>query len=162
MDSMDSQALTLFHVAISLVAILAGLVVLYGLLTANRMRGMTLLFLVLTVATSVTGFFFHRAHILPSHIVGVISLVFLCAAIVALYAFRLRGIWRLVYVVGAVASLYLNIFVLIAQAFGKIPFLHALAPKGVEPPFLIAQLVVLLAFIILGFLAVGRFRPRPV
>jgi len=159
---MDSQAFTLFHVAISLIAILCGLVVLYGLLTSNRMRGMTLLFLATTVATSVTGYFFHRSHILPSHIVGAISLAFLCTAIIAFYTFRLRGVWRVTYVVSAVASLYLNIFVLIAQAFGKVPFLHALAPQGTEAPFLIAQAVVLVGFIILGFLAVGRFRPRPV
>jgi hypothetical protein len=159
---MDSQGFTLFHVAISLIAILSGLVVLYGLLTANRMRGMTLLFLLTTVATSVTGYFFHRDHIMPSHIVGAISLLFLCVAIVALYTFRLRGIWRVVYVVGAVASLYLNVFVLIVQAFGKVSFLHVLAPSGSEPPFVIVQVIVLLAFVILGFAAVRRFRPRPV
>jgi hypothetical protein len=159
---MDSQAFTFFHVAISLIAILSGLMVLYGLLTAKRMRGMTLLFLVTTVATSVTGYFFHRDHIMPSHIVGGVSLLFLCAAIVALYTFRLRGVWRVVYVVSAVASLYLNVFVLVAQAFGKIAFLHALAPNGSEPPFIIVQVIVLAAFVILGFAAVRRFRPRPV
>ena len=159
---MDSQAFTFFHVAISLIAILSGLMVLYGLLTAKRMRGMTLLFLVTTVATSVTGYFFHRDHIMPSHIVGGVSLLFLCAAIVALYTFRLRGVWRVVYVVSAVASLYLNVFVLVAQAFGKIAFLHALAPNGSEPPFIIVQVIVLAAFVILGLAAVRRFRPRPV
>jgi hypothetical protein len=159
---MDSQAFTLFHVAISLVGILSGLVVLYGLLTANRMRGTTLLFLATTVATSVTGYFFHRDHIMPSHIVGAVSLLFLCAAIVALYTFRLRGVWRVVYVASAVASLYLNVFVLIVQAFGKVPFLHALAPNGSEPPFIVVQVIVLVAFVVLGFAAVRRFRPRPV
>jgi hypothetical protein len=99
---------------------------------------------------------------MPSHIVGAISLLFLCVAIVALYTFRLRGIWRVVYVVGAVASLYLNVFVLIVQAFGKVSFLHVLAPSGSEPPFVIVQVIVLLAFVILGFAAVRRFRPRPV
>lgn len=159
---MDSQAFTLFHVAISLVGILSGLVVLYGLLTANRMRGTTLLFLATTVATSVTGYFFHRDHIMPSHIVGAVSLLFLCAAIVALYTFRLRGVWRVAYVASAVASLYLNVFVLIVQAFGKVPFLHALAPNGSEPPFIVVQVIVLVAFVVLGFAAVRRFRPRPV
>jgi hypothetical protein len=159
---MDSQAFTLFHVAISLVGIWSGLVVLYGLLTANRMRGTTLLFLATTVATSVTGYFFHRDHIMPSHIVGAVSLLFLCAAIVALYTFRLRGVWRVVYVASAVASLYLNVFVLIVQAFGKVPFLHALAPNGSEPPFIVVQVIVLVAFVVLGFAAVRRFRPRPV
>ena len=159
---MDSQAFTLFHVAISLIAILSGLVVLYGLWTANRMREVTLLFLVTTLATSVTGFFFHRDHLLPSHVVGLISIALLAGAIAALYTFRLRGIWRVVYVDCAVAALYLNVFVLVVQAFQKIPVLHALAPKGSEPPFAIVQVIVLLAFLVLGFLSARRFRPRPV
>jgi hypothetical protein len=112
---MDSQSFTLFHVVISLVAIASGLVVMYGLLTANRMRAMTALFLVTTIATSATGYFFHRDHILPSHVVGAISLVLLAAACVALYGAHLRGRWRPVYVVSAVVALYLNVFVLVPQ-----------------------------------------------
>jgi hypothetical protein len=160
--TMDSQAFTLTHAAISLIAILSGFVVLYGLLSSDRMRNVTLLFLITTVATSVTGFFFHRDHILPSHIVGIISLVLLAAAVAALYTFRLRGIWRVIYVIGAVASLYLNVFVLVVQSFLKVPVLHALAPTGSEPPFVVVQGVVLVAFVALGFMAIGRFRPRPV
>lgn len=156
---MDSQAFTLFHVAISIVAIVAGLIVLYGLLTANRMAAMTLVFLVMTIATSVTGFFFHRDHLLPSHIVGIISLVVLALTTYALYGARLQGFWRPVYVVGAVISLYLNVFVLIVQSFLKVPSLHALAPNGSEPPFALAQGIVLVAFIVLGVLAVKRFHP---
>jgi hypothetical protein len=156
---MDSQALVVFHVAISLIAIGAGLIVLYGLLTANRMAGMTLLFLVTTIATSITGFFFHRDHLLPSHIVGIISLIVLAMTTFALYAQKLRGFWRTVYVIGAVISLYLNVFVLVAQSFLKVPALHALAPQGSEPPFAIAQGIVLVLFAIAGFLAVRRFRP---
>ena len=156
---MDSQALVFSHTAISLIAILAGLIVLYGLLTVNRMPAMTLFFLVTTIATSVTGFFFHREQLLPSHIVGVISLVVLAVTVLALYTYRLRGIWRAVYVIGAVISLYLNVFVLVVQSFLKVPALHQLAPQGNEPPFAIAQGVVLLLFIVLGFLAFKRFRP---
>jgi len=156
---MDSQALVFSHTAISLIAILAGLIVLYGLLTVNRMPAMTLFFLVTTIATSVTGFFFHREQLLPSHIVGVISLVVLAVTVLALYTYRLRGIWRAVYVIGAVISLYLNVFVGVVQSFLKVPALHQLAPQGNEPPFAIAQGVVLLLFIVLGFLAFKRFRP---
>lgn len=156
---MDSQAFTQFHVAISLVGILSGLIVLYGLLKSDRMPRMTLLFLVTTVLTSVTGFFFHRDHIMPSHIVGIISLVFLGVTMLALYAYHLRGFWRAVYVIGAVISLYLNVFVLVVQLFQKVPALHAFAPNGNEPPFAIAQGCVLLVFIVLGVLAVKRFRP---
>ena len=156
---MDSQALVFSHTAISLIAILAGLIVLYGLLTVNRMPAMTLFFLVTTIATSVTGFFFHREQLLPSHIVGVISLVVLAVTVLALYTYRLRGIWRAVYVIGAVISLYLNVFVLVVQSFLKVPALHQLAPQGNEPPFAIAQGIVLLLFIVLGFLAFKRFRP---
>ena len=156
---MDSQALVFSHTAISLIAILAGLIVLYGLLTVNRMPAMTLFFLVTTIATSVTGFFFHREQLLPSHIVGILSLVVLAVTVLALYTYRLRGIWRAVYVVGAVISLYLNVFVLVVQSFLKVPALHQLAPQGNEPPFAIAQGIVLLLFIVLGFLAFKRFRP---
>jgi hypothetical protein len=158
---MDSQAFTLLHVAISLFAILSGLLVLYGLLATNRVSGATLLFLVTTVATSVSGFFFHRAHILPSHIVGIISLILLTMAIVGLYSFRLRGAWRTIYVICAVTSLYLNVFVLVVQLFLKVPALHSLAPKGSEPPFAIAQGIVLVAFITLCVFALRRFRPSP-
>jgi hypothetical protein len=156
---MDSQALTLSHVAISLVAIASGLIVAYGLLTANRMRGMTLLFLVTTIATNVTGFFFHRDQVLPSQIVGGISLIVLALTCAALYVYDLRRSWRAVYAAGAVMCLYLNVFVLVAQLFLKIPALHELAPKGSEPPFAIAQGVVLVLFVVLGILAVRRFRP---
>lgn len=159
---MDSQTFTLFHVVISLIAIVSGLIVLYGLLTANRMAGITLLFLITTIATSVTGFFFHRDHILPSHIVGVISLFVLGLTAFALYSGHLRGFWRPVYVIGAVVSLYLNVFVLVVQSFLKVPALHALAPNGSEPPFVIAQGIVLLAFVVLGFLAVRRFHSSPI
>jgi hypothetical protein len=156
---LDSQAFTLFHVVVSLLGIPSGLLVLYGFLTSNRMRGATLVFLVTTVVTSVTGFFFHRTHILPSHIVGVISLVLLTAAIVGLYFFHLKGAWRAIYVVCAVTSLYLNMFVLVAQLFLKVPALHVLAPKRSEPPFAISQAILLVAFLVLGSLTVRRFHP---
>ena len=155
----DSPAFTQFHVAISLIAIFLGIAVMYGLLTAKKLEGVTLLFLVTTVATSVTGFFFHRDHVLPSHIVGIISLVLLGAAIVALYGFHLRGVWRMVYVIGAVASLYLNVFVLIVQSFLKVPFLHTLAPTQTEPAFLAVQGLALLVFLAIGVLSFVRFRP---
>lgn len=156
---MDSQGLTLFHVAISLIAIVSGLVVAYGLLTVNRMRGVTLMFLVTTIATSVTGFLFHRDQVLPSQIVGGISLVLLAVTCAALYIYDLRGIWRAVYAAGAVTCLYLNVFVFVAQLFLKIPSLHELAPQGSEPPFAITQGIVLVLFAVLGVSAVKRFRP---
>jgi len=156
---LDSQSLVLFHTALSLVGIASGLIVLYGLLTAKRMPGMTGVFLLTTIATSATGYLFQRDHVLPSHIVGALSLVILAITCAALYSFKLRGIWRAVYVVGAVASLYLNVFVLVAQAFLKVPALHTLAPTGAEPPFAIAQGIVLVLFVVLGFRALGRFRP---
>ena len=155
----DSAAFADIHVIISLIGIVAGLVVLYGLLTSQAMPGLTGVFLLFTVLTSVTGFFFPRPHLMPSHIVGIISLVLLAAAIFALYSRHLRGAWRPVYVITAVIALYLNVFVLIVQSFMKVPALHALAPKGSEPPFAITQGAALLVFVVLGFLAVGRFHP---
>jgi len=157
---MDSQIFIMFHVAISAIAIVSGVAVIYGLVTANRISRWTLLFLVTTTATSVTGFFFHRDHLLPSHIVGAVALAVLALTCLALYGFRLRGVWRAVYIVGTVLSLWFNIFVLIAQAFLKVPSLHVLAPLGSEPPFAIAQSIALLVFIILGVRASRRFHPE--
>jgi hypothetical protein len=156
---MDSPALVFIHTAISLIAIAAGFFVLRGLFTSNRMPAMTLLFIVMTFLTDATGYLFPRDHVLPSHIVGVISLVILAITAYALYSAKLRGIWRAIYAAGAVISLYFNVFVLVAQGFLKVPALHELAPTGAEPPFAIAQGIVLVLFIALGVFAVKRFRP---
>lgn len=156
---MTTSTFTLVHVLISLVGIGSGLVVLFGLLTAKRLDGWTALFLVTTVATSVTGFGFPFDHLLPSHKVGIISLVVLALAILARYSFHMAGKWRWIYVVSALIALYLNVFVLIVQAFEKAPALRALAPTQSEPPFLVAQLVVMLVFIVLGVFAVKKFHP---
>ena len=153
------EAFTAIHVIISLVAIAAGLVVLYAMIANRRLDGVTVLFLATTVLTSVTGFFFHSKAIGPPHIVGAISLAILAVSLVALYGRKLVGAWRPVYVITAVLALYLNCFVLVAQAFAKIAVLHALAPRGTEPAFGAAQGVTLLAFLALGFLAVKRYRP---
>ena len=153
------QAYTIFHVVISLVAIIAGLIVLHGWLTARRLDGWTLIFLLFTLATSVTGFFFPFNGFTPAIGTGILSVVVLLAAFAALYAFHLEGSWRWIYLVSAAIALYLNVFVLIIQAFLKIPPLHALAPNGNEPPFAIVQGIVLVLFVIGGFLAVRRYRP---
>ena len=129
------------------------------MLGSKKLDGWTALFLATTVLTSVTGFFFPTDQLLPSHIVGILSLVVLAAALLALYAYRLRGPWRWIYVATAVAALYLNVFVGVVQAFQKLPFLKSLAPTQSEPPFLVAQAVVLLIFVVLGILAVRSFRP---
>ena len=153
------SSLVVLHVAISLVGIATGLVVAGGLLASRPLPGWTAVFLVTTVLTSVTGYFLLADRILPSHIVGAISLVLLAAALVGLYGKRLSGAWRRVYVSTAVAALYLNVFVLVFLAFLKVPALHALAPTQSERPFAIAQGAVLFAFIAIGVLAVRRFHP---
>jgi hypothetical protein len=130
------------------------------MLGAKRLDGWTALFLATTVLTSVTGFFFHSASFGPPHVVGVISLAVLAVAILALYLYRLTGAWRWIYIVGAVVALYLNVFVGVVQAFQKLPALAALAPTQSEPPFLVAQLVVLAAFVLLRITAVKRFHPE--
>lgn len=159
MLGMSLATFTFVHVLISLVGIVSGLVVLFGLLAGKRLDGWTALFLTTTVLTSMTGFGFPFEHLLPSHIVGMISLVVLAIAIAARYAFHLAGAWRSIYTIGATLALYLNVFVLVVQAFLKVPQLHALAPAGTEPAFLVAQLVVLALFLALGTLATKRFRP---
>jgi len=157
---MSTSTFTLVHVLLSLVGILAGFVVLFGMLSRKRVPGWTALFLATTVVTSVTGFFFPRDHILPSHIVGVLSLVVLAVAIFALYSRHLAGAWRWIYVVAAVVAFYLNVFVGVVQSFLKVPMLTALAPTQSEPPFLIAQLVVLALFVAFGIAAVRSFHPQ--
>jgi hypothetical protein len=153
---------TLFHLALSLVGILSGFVVVFGLLTSEKFDGWTAVFLVTTVLTSVTGFLFLFRKILPSHGVGIVSLLVLAVTIPALYLFHLAGPWRRTYVIGFVIALYLNVFVLTAQFFMKIPALKALAPTQPEPTFLVTQLVVMLIFIVLGFLAAKRFSAEAV
>jgi hypothetical protein len=150
-------AFTLFHVALSLVGIFSGFVVLFALFYARQPTGWTATFLVTTAATSVTGFLFPFHKFLPSHAVGIVSLLVLAVTIPALYFFHLAGRWRRTYAVGSVIALYLNVFVLIAQFFMKIPALRALAPTQSEPPFFVTQVVVMLIFVVFGTLAAKRF-----
>jgi hypothetical protein len=154
------DALTFVHVLLSLIGIISGFVVLVGMFDSRRLESWTALFLITTIATSVTGFFFPFTKLLPSHIFGIISLIVLAIALVARYSFRLKDSWRWVYVVTALFALYLNVFVLVVQAFLKVPPLNALAPTGSEPPFLVAQAVVLAFFIYVGTRAAMRFRPE--
>ena len=154
--------LTLLHTLISLVGIVTGAVVMTGLIKNNPMKGMTLVFLVMTIATSVTGFvFFPFVKFLPSHGVGTLSLIILAVALYALYAKHLAGPWRSTYVVTAVAAQYFNVFVLVVQLFLKVPALHEMAPQQSEPPFVITQAVVLVGYIVVGVLGVKRFHPVP-
>jgi hypothetical protein len=147
------------HVALSLIALVAGLVVLYGLLQGRALRGWMELFLVTLILTSVTGFPLPPFGLDPPRMVGILSLVLLAVAVLAIYVFRVSGPWRWIFVVTAMAALYLDAFVGVIQAFAKLPALHELAPTGSEPPFLIAQVIVLVFFVVLGFLAARRFHP---
>ena len=156
---MSLQAFTLLHVVISLIAIVTGFIVVIGMIDGKPLPAWTALFLLTTVLTSVTGFMFPFGGITPGIIVGIISSVLLIFALFALYIRHLTQAWRWIYSVTAVAALYLNVFVSIVQAFQKIPFLQAMAPTGSEPPFLIAQAVALGILVVLGILAVMRFRP---
>ena len=155
------SAMTTFtkvHVVISLIAIFAGFVVAFGLLTRRRLDSWTALFLVMTLLTSVTGFFFPFHGFTPAIVVGVISLVVLAVAILARYGRHLTGGWRWIYVVTVMIALYLNVFVLIVQLFQKVPALKSLAPTQAEPPFQFAQLGALVIFVVLTVFAVIRFR----
>ncbi|MFI5107855.1 MAG: hypothetical protein ACHP78_03305 [Terriglobales bacterium] len=158
---LTTSTFTFVHVLLSLVGIGSGLVVVLGLLSGKRLDGWTALFLATTVATSVTGFLFPLHELLPSHKVGILSLAVLAVVLPARYAFHLAGVWRRIYVVGAVIALYLNVFVAVVQAFLKVPALKQLAPTQKEPPFLAAQLVVLLVFAGLTILAAKRFHTEP-
>ena len=149
---------TFVHVVISLIGIFSGVVAVFGLLNSRKLPVWSAAFLISTALTSITGFLFPFQKFLPSHALGIISLAVLALAFPALYVFHLAGSWRRIYVITAVTALYLNVFVLIAQLFGKVPALKALAPTQKEPPFLVSQLVVLILFISVGTLAAKRFR----
>jgi hypothetical protein len=152
---------TLVHVVLSLVGIFAGCVVAGGLVAGKRLDGWTGVFVVTTVATSVTGFGFPFVTFLPSHAVGIISLVVLAVVIVARYAKHLAGPWRRIYVAGTVVALYLNVFVLLVQLFRRLPALIVAAPKQQEPPFVLTQLLVLALFVWLWRAAAKGFRSEP-
>ncbi len=159
MLGLSLSAFTQLHVIISLVGIVSGLVVLCDMLGGRMRGGWTAVFLVTTILTSVTGFMFPFKAIGPPHVVGAISLALLALSVLGLYVSGLSGSWRWIYVVTAVASLYLNVFVGVVQAFQKLSFLTPLAPTQSEPPFVATQLLVLVAFIVLGIRAVARFHP---
>ncbi|HKQ15806.1 MAG TPA: hypothetical protein VJT80_20375 [Steroidobacteraceae bacterium] len=159
MSFFASSTFTLLHTALSLIGILAGLVALFGLFRNNPLNSWTLLFLVTTIATTLTGFLFPFRGFTPAIGTGIVSSLVLAPTVLARYTFNLAGAWRWIYVVGAVVSLYLNCFVLVVQSFLKVPALHELAPQGTEPAFVLTQGLVLVMFVIAGFLAVRRFHP---
>jgi hypothetical protein len=161
---MSLATFTLLHVAISLIAIVAGIIVMIGMLGAHRMPGLTAVFLLFTILTSATGFLFPVAQLMPSHVIGIISLVLLALACIALYGQKLADPWRRIYVVTAPLSLYLNVFVLVIQTFLKTPALSEIAPGSppTGPVFGAVQGVVLVAFAVLIFAAWRRFKPAAV
>jgi hypothetical protein len=157
--AMSIGAFTLLHVTISLVAIGSGLIVVGGMFASHRLPVTTALFLFTTALTSVTGFLFPIHGFTPALLVGVLACLILAIALFALYKEHLVGAWRWIFVITAVASLYLNIFVLVAQSFVKVSALNTLAPTQSEPPFAITQAVVLAIFILIVLIAVIKFRP---
>jgi hypothetical protein len=159
---LSTSTFTAIHVLLSLIGIGSGLIVLYGLITGRRFDRWTLVFLSTTVLTSVTGFLFPNEHITPGIILGILSMIVLALAIAARYLLSLAGRWRRTYTISAVVALYFNCFVLVVQGFEKAPFLHALAPTQKEPPFAIAQGLLLVAFLVLGTLAAKRFKEQPI
>lgn len=153
------MSLLAVHVVISLIEIPVGLIMLYGILQGENYGLWTALFLLLAVLTSLTGFPLEPFGFDPPRAIGILTLALLAIAVIALYVFALRGVWRLIYVVTAIAALYLDVFVAVFQSFLKITSQHALAPTQSEPPFAIAQGVVLVIFVVLGLFAVRRFHP---
>jgi len=158
---MSLSTFTMVHVIISLIGIVSGLFVLYGLLSSREMPGMTALFLLTTILTSVTGFLFPFDKLLPSHMIGILSLVLLAIACIALYVVKLAGAWRRICMLTALVALYLNVFVLVIQSFLKIGPLHALAPSvpPSEPLFAIVQGIILVLFVVAIIASLRRFRP---
>ena len=161
---MSLATFTMFHVVISLIAIVAGLVVMFGMLGSKSQPGLTAIFLLFTILTSATGFLIPpllSEKLLPSHMIGILSLVLLAIACIALYAMKLSGPWRWIYVLTALLALYFNVFVLVIQSFLKIPALTAVAPGNPPsgPVFAVVQGVVLVFFVLMIIGAWRRFRP---
>jgi uncharacterized membrane protein len=164
---MSIASFTQLHVIISLIAIVSGVVAVARMLGAKLMPLTSTIFLITTVATSVTGFMFDTpvdaprviGSLDPAKVIGLISLILLGLALLALYVYKLAGAWRGTYVVCATIALYLNCFVLVVQSFQKVSFLHALAPTQKEPPFAVAQGVLLILFLGVGIAAFKKFRP---
>jgi len=158
---MSLATYTIVHVLISLIGIGTGLIVLFGMLGGKLLSPWNGIFLVTTVLTSVTGFFFPFTKVTPGIILGILSMIVLAIAIFAVYVFHLNGAWRRTYAITALIALYFNIFVLIAQLFAKVPAIHALAPTGTETPFKVAQTLLLVLFIVLITAAAKKFRNLP-
>lgn len=150
---------TVLHVVISMLAIFSGFMVVGAMFAGANLGAWTAFFLLMTILTSLTGFLFPFRTVTPAIVVGVIASLILLVALWALYKHRLAGRWRVIYVAAALASLYLNVFVFIAQSFQKVSFLNPYAPTGSEPPFLVAQVTTLVAFVLLGVVAAKRFHP---
>lgn len=161
---MSLETFVLVHVIISLVGIVAGLIVMFDMLGSRSQPVLTAIFLLCTILTSATGFLIPpllSEKLLPSHIIGILSLALLAIACIALYVARLAGAWRWIYVLTALISLYLNTFVLVIQSFLKVPALTALAPGNPPsgPVFGVAQGIVLVFFVVMIIGAWRRFRP---
>ena len=157
---MSVETFTFVHVVISLVGIMTGFIVVALMLQSAPIAGWNAFFLVSTILTSVTGYFFPITKgLTPAHVVGAISLVILAVALFALYGKKLAGRWRATYVATAVAALWLNVFVAVVQSFNKFAYLNKFAPTGAEPPFAVTQGLVLILFIVVGIAAVRRYRP---
>ena len=154
----DPTTMVGFHTWLSLLALFSGIVVVFGLLLRKKLGRWTGFYLTTAVATSVTGFFLPAPHLLPSHIVGILSLLVLGLAILARYFFHFAGAWRAIYVVSTMVALFFLVFVAIAQAFAKIPALKALAPTQSEPPFAISELTTLVIFVLLIIAGLRSFR----
>ena len=155
--SFGLKLFTGFHVILSLIGILSGFVVAFGLLTSRRLEGWTAVFLSSTLLTSVTGFLFPFHGITPGLVIGVVSLILLALAILGRYSRNLEGGWRRTYAITSMIALHLNFFILIVQLFEKVPALKAIAPTQSEAPFKIAQLTALVLFIVLTVLSAIRF-----
>ncbi|HEY0265005.1 MAG TPA: hypothetical protein VGC07_10840 [Granulicella sp.] len=157
---MSTAAFTLLHVILSLIGIATGFVVLFGFFSGRVLKPWNAIFLLTTILTSASGFAFPFTHLSPGHILGILSLLVLAPAVLALYGRHLAGPWQRTYVIAAAIALYFNTFVLVVQLFGKVPALKALAPTQSEPPFAIAQLLLLVLFVVLTVLAAKKMRPQ--
>lgn len=157
---LSTELYTRIHVLISLIAIVAGMLVLLGMLTKRRFPILTATFLATTALTSLTGFLFPNKTITPGIVIGVLSIILLILASAALYVGHLNGAWRGTYVICANTALWFNVFVLFAQLFAKVPELKAIAPTQASPAFGLTQGLIFILFVTVTFRAYKRFHPQ--
>jgi hypothetical protein len=157
----NRSAFVAVHAFIGIVAIFMGFVVLFGLLNGKLSRPWNAVFLLTTLLTSASGLLFSSTKVTPGIVLGIVSLIILGIAIIALYGFHLQGLWRTSYVLSSMVPFYFNLAILFAIGFVRIPTLRQLASATDGTAFKIAEALLLVLATSVIAIAVRKFRLNP-